>query len=865
MSSSFLTQTISAKSTLHSFVQDPQRKFIQYKLAGIFEKIQSPTTEKTALTTYKDFLNEFDLYDSSNKTPFYILKHISSFVSSLPLDNKKQALKLFSSFFLVFPSLAAPPLVSYLDYILKCLQSHLNNKTSRILANCFEDIVKNLNSLSTGKPVSIINNMLYNYSTENSNIKYGMMCLKKLIENSSIISSDGYYENIINNIFFDLYNSEEFLEEDETKCEMLNCVIRIILLKENHYKKFAKQTLETIYLDMIHVNSILQKKVLNVIYLLVLYCAGSILPFENEVSSMIRNLKMNKDKHVRENAVLILQLYNDILDNFSNMNNGDSTIRNDKKKGLKRSNSQEQIVLNKKNDDLHISRSYGVKPQMKKNGDNKRNSLERCKSHSNLFSNSNTTGLNNSNNKLKASKVNTSKNIKCINTNNSKTAPNGFYANYFKRGSSTSKSMSGSGFKLNNKKSPLNQRNASVNKRRENQRKLQNDESNGKLSLSDLKVCSKEFIPSKSDNNTMKPKNSQNNHDIIDYNYKENKDNTNNNKQDVKEFNELANVSKQMEEISDRMDLLLKSMNKLQNDTTLQISDLNSRVKTMETAINSISPASNPNKIINQSQEFQQIHSPIQSSQQLNKEYLMQSMQSPIQSSQQLNKEQLMQSMQSPVQRYQQSNEEHTLYSPTQRYMQSYEQHFSPSQRYYEPNEVPLIPSPINKNFHQPITQTLKDNSTPIQFESHSTKQQQFEPEQSQQFLSTYNRETSPYQLQLMTPENPLEEEIIYTLQSQNEEALLNIISIISIDNLKSLKSGLIDEIIVALLGIAIRGKQIHAIVTFIQICLTSVKQYIKIPTISTIKDIFNYIVNDKFANLSRSDVMDINTILSEI
>ena len=158
--SSFLNQTISAKTTLHSFVQDPQRKFIQYKLAGIFEKIQSPTTEKTALTTYKDFLSELDLYDSSNKTPFYILKHISLFVSSLPLDSKKQALKLFSSFFSVFPSLAAPPLISYLDFVLKSLQSHLNNETSRILANCFEDIVKNLNSLSTGKPVSIINNML---------------------------------------------------------------------------------------------------------------------------------------------------------------------------------------------------------------------------------------------------------------------------------------------------------------------------------------------------------------------------------------------------------------------------------------------------------------------------------------------------------------------------------------------------------------------------------------------------------------------------------------------------------------------------------------------------------------------------------
>ena len=228
--SSFPNQTASFPNTSHSSIPDSHKKLIKTKLLGIFEKIQNPVTEKTAISSYLEFLNEFDLYDPSNKTPFYILKHISAFISSLSLDNKKQALKLLSSFFLVFPSLSSPPLVSYLDFILKLLQSHLNKETVRTLANCFEDIVKNLNSLSQGKPVSIVNNMLYNYSIANSNIKYGMMCLKKLIENSLLISSDGYYEDIVNNIFFDLYNNPDLADDDETKCEILNCMIRVILL-----------------------------------------------------------------------------------------------------------------------------------------------------------------------------------------------------------------------------------------------------------------------------------------------------------------------------------------------------------------------------------------------------------------------------------------------------------------------------------------------------------------------------------------------------------------------------------------------------------------------------------------------------------
>ena len=148
--SSFLNITSSPKNTSHSFFQqqDSQRKYQKYKLLEIFEKIQNPQTEKSAITSYLSFLSELNLYDQSDKTIIYILKHISSFITSLPLSSKKPALKLYSSFFLAFHSLESPSLITYLDYILTSLQSHLTKDTTRLLANCFESIVKNINSLS---------------------------------------------------------------------------------------------------------------------------------------------------------------------------------------------------------------------------------------------------------------------------------------------------------------------------------------------------------------------------------------------------------------------------------------------------------------------------------------------------------------------------------------------------------------------------------------------------------------------------------------------------------------------------------------------------------------------------------------------
>ena len=728
--SSFLNITSSPKNTSHSFFQqDPQRKYLKHKLLEIFEKIQNPQTEKSAITSYLSFLSELNLYDPSDKSPFYILKRISSFISSLPLPSKKPALKLFSSFFLAFHSLESPSLITYLDYILTSLQSHLTKDTTRLLANCFESIVKNLNSLSQEKPLSIINNMLYNYSNENDDIKYGMICLKKLIENSTIISSDNYYEDIVNNLLFNLYSNADIYYEDDIKIEILNCIIRVILLKESHYKMFAKQTLDIVYIDMIHVNSNLQKKVLNVIYLLVLYCSSKVIPFANEVTQMIRRLKGNKDKNVRENAVLILQLYSDI----SNESGGDgnkSVNVDGIRKCLKRSGSQEQIVFNKKTDSLHISRNYCVKVKQNKScNKNKRSSLGRCRSHANLIYSGNNRdnslntsyrGVNNSSN----NKLNNHK-IKEINTSN-RLVMSGLKPCTPVNVTTSAKSPRHCNMKFVNK----DNNNIVMN---ENEQQ-QDEEINGKLSISDLNIINKE----KEVGDMNKQMNNKTNVNVGD--------NYNN------DFKQLLAISKQIEDITGRMDELLTSMNKLRNDTSLQISSLNSRVNAMESTINSVLP---------QQQEEQQ----------------------------------------------------------------------SPQIEYDHP-----------------------------QYEQ---QQQQQQPQFEQQNYS-YNPSASStsHHLLFLKPASPLEEQIYFTLQNQNEDELLNIISVTTANDIKSFKNGLVDEIIVTLLGIAMRGKQIHTITSFIQLCLDNIKHVIKVPTISTVRDILIYIINNKYSELSQNDLNDIQQMI---
>ena len=350
----------------------PQKQKIKTTLLQIFDKIQSPLTEKVGFNTYISLLHQI-IYNETDKVCdeylTFILKQVSFYLQS---PHQKNGFKLLCFFFLAYNDTISFSHLKYTELILDLLQFHINKQNFNEVVGCFEDIVKFINLHSDDNAsISLFNNFLYRYSIENENHLYGMTCLKKVIENSNIINIENYYDDIIQKVVLEGYKSSNV--EDNTRNEILNCLIRIILLKEGEFIHYAKDVFDLVKSDILKVS--VQKKVLNVIYLLTLYCTEEISPFERQFHMNLKSLKSARDKKVRENAVLVLQIYNEHV-----LKNNSENSHNLKMLKLKKSNSQEEIILNTKNDDLNISRSYNVN---KKNSF--RNSLGRSYSFSNFF------------------------------------------------------------------------------------------------------------------------------------------------------------------------------------------------------------------------------------------------------------------------------------------------------------------------------------------------------------------------------------------------------------------------------------------------------------------------------------------------
>lgn len=355
------------------------KQIIKTTLLQIFDKIQVQNTEKVGYNAYITLLNQI-LYneDSEEVCEEYVLlvlRQISHYIQSL---HQQKGFKLLSLFFLASRKISTSLHLRFMEIILDLLQFHYSQLNFPFITKSFEEIVKYINLKydceQENSSLALRNNFLYSFCVNNGNILLGMTCLKKLIENSNIICIENYYEDVINNVFRKRYKSPELNEH--AKNEILNCLIRIILLKESDFSQNAKNIFDLVSNDIL--NILLQKKVLNVIYLLILYCTQEIIPFKSTFILKLKSLKSSRDKKVRENAVLILQIYNENVPDFSFHNNPHKNQSSNFK--LKKSNSQEEIILNTKNDCLTISRCYNNFPSH-----TKKNPLTRSYSYSNFF------------------------------------------------------------------------------------------------------------------------------------------------------------------------------------------------------------------------------------------------------------------------------------------------------------------------------------------------------------------------------------------------------------------------------------------------------------------------------------------------
>ena len=360
-------------------MSNTQKQIIKTTLLQIFDKIQIQNTEKVGYNSYITLLHQI-LFNEDNEEVceeyvLFVLRQISHYIQSL---HQQKGFKLLSLFFLASRKLSSPLHLKFMETILDLLKFHYSQLNFPFITKSFEEIVKYVNLKYDCKQdnpsLALLNNFLYSFCVNNENILLGMTCLKKLIENSNIICIENYYEDVINNVLIKRYKNPELNEH--AKNEILNCLIRIILLKESDFSQNAKNIFDLISNDILNIS--LQKKVLNVIYLLILYCTKVIIPFKSTCIIRLKSLKSSRDKKVRENAVLILQIYNENVPDFSfhsnHHKNPSSTFK------LKKSNSQEEIILNTKNDCLTISRCYNNFPSH-----SKKNPLTRSNSYSNFF------------------------------------------------------------------------------------------------------------------------------------------------------------------------------------------------------------------------------------------------------------------------------------------------------------------------------------------------------------------------------------------------------------------------------------------------------------------------------------------------
>ncbi len=162
-----------------------------------------------------------------------------------------------------------------------------------------------------------------------------------------------------------------------SKYELLNCLISLILGAENLFTPYAHNTLYKVLDFLADTDWLKRKLALNVIYTLIFYCKDEILPLKEHIISFLRALKTDKVKEVREVCLLILKIFSENepknKENTKDKNKSNfSSINNSKKK-------------------------FGNKV----NSDNKNTIKNNKKINNNSNNNNISTNTNNNNNKLK--------------------------------------------------------------------------------------------------------------------------------------------------------------------------------------------------------------------------------------------------------------------------------------------------------------------------------------------------------------------------------------------------------------------------------------------------------------------------------
>ena len=276
-----------------------QRISFKDKLLEIFDKLQQKATLNFAFRAYEQLIAS---YISSQRITGNILTKTLQLISQTELKFKPSSYKLLPCF--LGRLQGSPSSSNYLSSVLKFLNNNLVKDTYDLTVATFIDII-NVGSCEIDTNEGALNiNIMYNFCLKVKKVFSPESFLIKLVEGTKIIQIDNYYYDILDKVIF---VGEDTVELSKDK---INLLLRIILIKETDFSPYAKLALSYVVNEMTNPDDDTRKGVLNIIYSLLCLCRDQIYPVDNSIIVVLKNLKGDKNKTVRQIVIMILDLIN---------------------------------------------------------------------------------------------------------------------------------------------------------------------------------------------------------------------------------------------------------------------------------------------------------------------------------------------------------------------------------------------------------------------------------------------------------------------------------------------------------------------------------------------------------------------------
>lgn len=305
----------------NNFLQQLSTSDIKKQFINIFDKLQNSNTKSVAYDIYQKLVKQCIFTENQM---FFIIQQISDFLLSFNHSEKEKdaALKLLSlTFNTDNQDINKSIYYKYVSYVLSVFQSLImdsNNNLFQSISNTFSDIVQYIlpTDIETSHTMLEIEEKRV-YEILQGFCFYNMSMEDKANRLCGSLCLIKLVENcpiVIHEEYLKIIweNVTNYLEKPNynAKYELLNCLISLILGAEENFKPYANSTLYKVFEFLTDNDWIKRKLSLNVIYTVIHYCKDEIMPLKDYLIGFLKLLKCDKVKEVREICLLILDIFN---------------------------------------------------------------------------------------------------------------------------------------------------------------------------------------------------------------------------------------------------------------------------------------------------------------------------------------------------------------------------------------------------------------------------------------------------------------------------------------------------------------------------------------------------------------------------